>query len=207
MTATATHTIKAARRYPLPWEATQPTPMLSPSVIHRPAARYLDLTLTSRFAVDAPGNTLEQARLHATCLTAAELQTALHLPRMALKELSAGRGTREHWISLCSALNVAMAIESGGVVRGLSQHFNQIEQTLNAIGNRASSDTRLQGWTAPALWATEMDALRLLVDLHAHQLKHLSYGEYQAAYRLAVARVQSGGGEVVKAYALKGLAA
>lgn len=36
-----------------------------------------------------------------------------------------------------------------------------------------------------------------LVLVHTYQLKQVSYGEYQAAWRLATARVKSAGGQVV----------
>lgn len=195
-TATTTHTTRAARRYPLPWAPTRPMPMVSPIVLHRPAARQLDLTVTSRFGVEAP-TAIEQVRMQATRFTAAELQTTLQPLRDAAEAMATGRGTRTHWVSLCSALNVAMAIESGGVVRGIAGHLANIKATLKALGTRAGEDEHPPTWRAPALRFDEMDDIRLLVDLHAHQLSHVSYGEYQTAYRLAVARVRQGKGEVV----------
>lgn len=200
-----THTHHPARRYPLPWpDAQHNTPLTSPQLLHPARSKGLHLTLTTSIYIE-PQNTIDVARARASCFSAAELDAAMQLPTAAAEALAAGRGTSAHWQSLCSALNVAKAIESGGVVRGLAGHLGHIESALDAISERACTAEQLHTWAAPALWATEMDAVRLLVRLHAHQLKHLSYAEYQTAVRLAVARVLCGKGQIINEGALKGL--
>ena len=91
------------------------------------------------------------------------------------------------------------------MVRGLAGHLDDIERTLRTLAARAGEDDHPPTWHAPALRFDEMDNIRLLVELHAHQLAQLSYAEYQAAWRLTVARVRSSGGELINADGLKGL--
>jgi len=206
MTTPRTHA-PHAQRYPLPWASTNPAaPMLSPQLLHRPRVLQMEMRYTTGIRID-PHSTIDTAREGASALTPAEVAHIMANPRKAADALVAGRGTRQHWACLCTALNVARAIEHGGVVRGLAAHLDDIERALNAAGTRAGDTATPPTWTAPALWATERDAVRLLVNLHTQQLRQLSYLEYQTAWRLAVARVQSAGGEVINTDALKGLAA
>lgn len=195
------------QRYPLPWVSATPTaPMLSPQLLHRPRVVAMDMRYTTRMGY-TQHTTMDTARQGASALTPAEVGHIMANPRTAADALAAGRATRGQWACLCTALNVARAIEHGGVVRGLAAHLDDIERALNAAGTRAGDSAIPRTWTAPALWATERDAVRLLVTLHAQQLRQLSYLEYQTAWRLAVARVQSAGGEVINTDLLKGLAA
>jgi len=205
MTTPRTHA-PTARRYPLPWPDAQHTPLTSHQLLHPAGSRGMHLTLTTAIYIE-PQTTIDVARARAGRFSAPELAAAMQLPKTSADALAAGRGTSAHWQCLCSAMNVAKAIESGGVVRGLAEHLDQIESALDAISARACTADQLHTWTAPALWATEMDALRLLVRLHAHQLKHLSYAEYQTAVRLATARVLCGKGQLINENTLKGLAA
>jgi hypothetical protein len=113
--------------------------------------------------------------------------------------MAQGRGIRSDWVTLCSATNVAKAIESYGVVRGIAGHLDDIEAILLTLAERAGENKHPPTWRAPALRFDEIDAIRLLVDLHRYQLQNVSHGEYHKACTLAVARVRSGGGEVVSA--------
>lgn len=195
-----------AQRYPMLWASATPTaPMLSPQLLHKPRVLEMDMRYTTRISI-SQHSTIDTAREGASALTPAEVTHIMTNPRQAADALAAGRSTRQQWACLCTALNVARAIESGGVVRGLAAHLDDIERALSAAGTRAGDSATQPTWTAPALWATERDAVRLLVNLHAQQLAALSYLEYQTAWRLAVARVQSAGGEVINTDLLKGLA-
>lgn len=205
MTTAFTRTPALARRWPMPWDNATPAPMLSPQLLHKPRVLEMHMRYTTGISI-TPQSTLDIARNKAAALTPAEVAHIMTNPRQAADALAAGRGTRLQWACLCTALNVSRAIEDGGVVRGLAAHLDDIERALNAVGTRAGDTATPPTWTAPALWATERDAVRLLVNLHAQQLRQLSYLEYQTAWRLAVARVQSCGGEVTNTDALKGLA-
>lgn len=195
---------KKTQRQTLPWAPTTPAPMLSPQLLHKPSVVAMDMRYTTAVTVTTPSE-LDIARSKATALTAQELAHIMTTPRQAAHAMATGRGTREHWVCLCTALGVSRAIEHGGVVRGLSGHLDDIERTLKTLATRAGEDDHPPTWHAPALRFDEMDAIRLLVDLHAHQLAQLSYAEYRAAWRLTVARVLSSEGELINAEALEGL--
>lgn len=206
MTAPTPLTPPHARRWAMPWASMQTALASASRYLTLPTPQALHITVTTGIGIDVL-TPLAIARGQASCLTQAELDTALSGAREACRLLALGRGTQAHWISLCSALNVARAIEDGGAVRGLTEHLDSIERAINAISRRACKSEQLDTWTPPALWAAEIDAIRLLVTLYTHQLKHLSYAEYQAAWRLATARVQSARGQVLNRQALKGIAA
>lgn len=133
----------------------------------------------------------------ATRLTAKELATITGPLRTAAEAIAQGKGDRRAWEQLCSALNTGRAIEAGGVVRGMAGHFADIERVLNAISVRAGEHDTPPTWAATELSPAEVEAVRLLAELHTFQLSHLSYGEYRTAVDLAIARVRSGKGEAI----------
>lgn len=133
----------------------------------------------------------------ATRLTAKELASITGPLTTATEAMAQGKGDRRVWEHLCSALNTGRAIEAGRVVRGMAGHFDDIERVLEAIAARAGEHNTPPTWTAPALRFNEMEAVRLLAELHTFQLSQLSYGEYRAAVELAIARVRSGKGEAI----------
>ena len=186
----------APRRYAMPWAATAPVPLLSPALLSTPKAQGMQLTITSAVSM-AEYDPMTMARARAGLLTTAEVAQIMAASTAAADAMAKGRGTRLHWVALCSALNMAKAIEDGGVVRGLAGHLDNIEATLNTLANRAGERKNPPTWKAPALHFDEMDDMRLLVDLYRHQLQQLSYMEYRTACDLAQARVRSSGGEVV----------
>lgn len=103
-------------------------------------------------------------------------------------------GAYHDWLRLCTAHNVGKAIEDGGVVRGLQSILDEAHAALLHISWRMETPA---GWQPGALHAHEIRALVNLVEKHTFQLRQLSYREYQDAYRLAVGRVRSDGGECV----------
>ena len=137
------------------------------------------------------------AVLRASKLTGKELLTILTPIRHSVEQARKGKLTEGQWVAPCTAMNLGRAIEDQGVVRGLSDALDAIKASLQAIGDRAT-DTGNQPWSPPTLHADELAHLRELATLHAFQLKHLSYGEYREAFRIAVARVASSGGQVDK---------
>lgn len=115
--------------------------------------------------------------------------------REAVAALRRGVATELEWTLAVSAVNVGDAIESQGVVRGLAGHLRTIDQALLEIGKRARSSG---AWRPPALYYEERDLLDLLVDLHDHQVRNLSFGELTRARDKAIAQTRSApGGRVV----------
>lgn len=163
----------------------------------------MDMRYTTSVRIEQE-TAFDVALKNATALTKTEVAQIMVNPRASANALLAGHGTRMQWACICTALNMSRAIEDGGVVRGLAAHLDDIERALNAIGKRAGDSATPPTWMAPALWSAEREAVRLLITLHAQQLASLSYLEYQTAWRLAVSRVQSSGGEVTSTNELNG---
>lgn len=132
---------------------------------------------------------------HATKLTRAERDQVMGPLRGAAAALRQGVATELDWALAVTAVNVGDAIEAQGIVRGLAGHLRNIDLALQEIGKRA----RAAGtWQAPALYYEERDFLDLLVDLHDHQVKSLSFGEFSRARDTAIAQTRSApGGRVV----------
>lgn len=141
----------------------------------------------------------------ASRLNAAELEQVLGPLRDAVAALRRGVATELEWSTAASAVNVGDVIEKQGVVRGLAGHLRDIDLALFEIGKRARSSG---DWRPPVLHYEELDLLDLLVDLHSHQVKSLSFGELQRAWDRAIAQTHSvPGGRVIGAITQKGVVA
>lgn len=141
--------------------------------------------------------TLDTAKGQASKRTGKEVAEVISRCAVAADAIAKGQGERMHWVSLCSSLNISRAVEAGGVVRGMREHWLSIESVLLAIADRAGEDDHPPTWRVPELTLDEIDAVRLLVQLHEFQLQQLSFGEYTAAVDRAIAWAKSQHGEVV----------
>lgn len=140
-------------------------------------------------------NLVNVAATRATLLTQAELDQVINPLRDAVAALRRGVATEFEWQLAVTAVNIGDAIETQGVMRGLAGHFHSIDLALLEIGKRARSTG---DWQPPALYYEERDLLDLLVDLHHHQVKSLSFGEFCKARDKAIAQTASTpGGKVV----------
>lgn len=150
-------------------------------------------------------NLIAMATARATRLTAAERDQVMTPLRDAVAALRRGVATELEWSHAVSAVNVSDAIETQGVVRGLAGHFRSIDLALQEIGKRA----RAAGvWSPPALYYEERDLLDLLVDLHGHQIRCLSFGEFSRALNKAIAQTRSApDGHVIEAVPAQGVLA
>lgn len=135
------------------------------------------------------------ARNHATLLTADELATMATPLRAAAERMRRGLASDNDWALLGGSLQLAMAIERQGVVRGLAGHLDEIDRALVAIEARA---TQAGVWQAPTLYFHELDAVQLLLDLHLYQLQQLTYGEFRRAFSTTKGRALSRRAEVVE---------
>ena len=122
------------------------------------------------------------------------LQAKRSIGNQAVEAFRLGRGTLAHWLRLCTFVNVGLAIEEQGIVRGLKEPLMEAHFALQAMSERME---KTGAWVPGALRAIELEAIRALVDWHLAQLSKLSNSEYDAAYRLAVGHVTSEGGEIV----------
>ena len=141
-------------------------------------------------------DTVTTTILGAGKLTAPEVAFLMTPIRAAHKAMREGVATDMQWCYLAHAMNVAMAIERLGVVRGLRDHIHSAELALEAIQDRASATGT---WKPTALHWHELDDIASAVDLHEFQLKQLSRKEFESAVVMATNEVRSTGGRVVRA--------
>lgn len=110
--------------------------------------------------------------------------------QLAAKHLREGVATAGDWGIVAGSLSLAIAIERGGIVRGLGGHFEAFERVMQTIHNRASITGK---WQRTALWHDELDELRHFLDLHSFQLRSLSRSELETALARAAAKIKSEG--------------
>lgn len=159
----------------------------------------------------ATPHTLFKAHMRAARLTPAEVAQIMAKLRPAADQILAGVGSRAHWAALAGACTMAQAIESQGIVRGLSDHLALAEGSLNAIAQRAevqeagptASHAAAPTWRPTPLRFDERDNIALLLDLVEFQVSQLSAGELADVTARAQARVLQAGGEVVR-YTIEG---
>ena len=200
---------------PLPrltaWAA--PRPIHAARLGSAPANLRIDTTngITMLMVADGGASPLDVAMNNAAKLRTQDVEQITSSYANACAAIVSGSGRRDHWATLCSALNLSLSIERQGVVRGMAGHLSSIEATLLAIAARAGEDDTPPTWRPPQLSLDETDNVRLLVQLsldetdnvrllvqlHKFQLEQLSYGEYRRAFEATVNRVRGGGGEAV----------
>lgn len=129
----------------------------------------------------------------ATCLTPPEIDTTMAPARQSEKRLREGVASEDHHTVLYTTIQLSLAIENTGVVRGLRGHFEAALQAMATIRDRACITG---AWRPTALHYHELDAIREAVDLHAFQLRNISAGELHAATRKLIAQTLSSSGAV-----------
>lgn len=139
-------------------------------------------------------NPIALAMNRATRLTVSERERIMVPLRAAVAALRQGVATEYEWMMAVTAVNIGDAIERQGVVRGLAGHLRDIDRALKGICDRAMETGE---WRAPALHLEERDLMDLIVDLHGHQLRSLSFGEFNQARDKAVQQTYTDGGRVV----------
>lgn len=123
-------------------------------------------------------NTLDLA-LHRAAKPAREDRAeVLDKLNAAVKALCTGVATEMDWSVAAGAVAVAMAVERQGIVRGLQEHLDSAEQVLQAIHDRCRLPMM---WLRPTLTLPEVDAVRLLAELHTFQIEQLGRAEFLAA--------------------------
>jgi hypothetical protein len=150
---------------------------------------------TTRRRRTALTNPIALALHKATGFTPIELSRIEVQLRGHFDALRSGDGTRYHFAGVCTACELGLAIESRGIVRGLRDQLQAAERLLLELKGKAEIGG---GWINPILTGPQLTQLDELIDLHLFQLKQLSYGEYQAAWRLMVGRVTSSGGDLIR---------
>ena len=129
--------------------------------------------------------------------------------QLAAKHLREGVAAAGDWDIVAGSLSLAVAIEHGGIVRGLGGHFAAFERVMQTIHNRAMLTGR---WQRTSLWHHELDEMVNFINLHTYQLQQLSRSELETALTRAQAKIKSEGCAVevvrdVQAFARERLAA
>lgn len=141
-------------------------------------------------------NTMDMARARATKLTQAEQTNVLKPATEGFDRMRRGQATETDWVHLVTVCAIALAVEDGGVVRGLREVFTDADHTLAAIAMRAR---HTGAWRAPTLYAAEIEHLQQLLRMHAFQLSQISWGEHRNAWKAAASSVVANGGRTIKA--------
>lgn len=123
-------------------------------------------------------NTLEVALHNAAKPARSDRAEVLGLLGKSIQALCAGVATEHDWSIAAGSVSVAKAVENQGIVRGLQEHLDSAERALQAIYDRCRTHTM---WLRPTLTIQEVDALRLLQELHTFQLENLGRAEFLAA--------------------------
>lgn len=142
-----------------------------------------------------------KARLRASSLTTEEVQQIIGPLENAIDAMRTCSASMDDYVLVCSASQAARAIEKSRIVRGLTEQIDAADRALWCIYQRATSGDPFGAWKQRALYADELEALRTLAEVHQFQLTQLSSGELDKIIRKMIARVQSSGGEVVRAAA------
>ena len=75
-------------------------------------------------------NTIDMARARATKLTQAEQAHLLKPATEGFDRMRRGQATENDWVHLVTVCAIALAVEDGGVVRGLREMFTAADHTI-----------------------------------------------------------------------------
>lgn len=125
-------------------------------------------------------NNMDIARHNAAKPAPEDRAEVLAMLEKAIKALREGVATEHQWSIVAGSVTVAQAIERGGIVRGMQEHWLATEKALQHIYDRAMS---LGGgrWLRVTLYFDEIDALRGFFNLHKFQMNQLGRAEFIAA--------------------------
>ena len=135
-------------------------------------------------------NTMELALFRAAKPSKVDLDDVLQPIHAAHKALREGRASAAQFGLMAGCLDVAVAIEFKGVVRGLSGHLAAAEEALIQVYARANL---ADGWRPPAMYWDELEAVQTFIDLHEFQIRQLGRGEYASACNRAAGQNRSAG--------------
>lgn len=134
--------------------------------------------------------------LRASRLTDSEIEQIINPLRFAIDKMRRCCATHDDYVLASSAVRAAQAIERSRIVRGLSDEIAAADRALWCIAKRAELGEPAGEWRQKALYADELEALRMLAKLHEYQLRQLSAGEVHRIIKTLIAQVQTAGGAV-----------
>ncbi|MDO9235968.1 MAG: hypothetical protein Q7U28_08050 [Aquabacterium sp.] len=142
-------------------------------------------------------DTMALALHHAAKPARADVDQVLRAVTVAAKALREGVATELQWSILAGSLDVSLAIERQGIVRGLQEHLASAARAMQSIYDRAHAGPV---WRPTALHYYELDAVQTFVELHAYQVRQLSRAEFLKAIDSAANQIRATGGQVTLAH-------
>lgn len=158
--------------------------------------RFFERIEPNRVHGPVASNTMGMAVSRATLLTQAEQTNVLNPAAEGFDRMRRGQATETDWLHLVTICAIGLAVEDGGVVRGLREVLSEADLALAAIGLRAAHTGT---WRAPTLYAAEIQQLQTLLRMHTFQLSQISWGEHRKAWKAAAGSVVANGGRAIKA--------
>jgi len=98
-------------------------------------------------------NTLDIAANNVSKPLPADIDDVMRTMRTAARAFCEGHGSNDHWAVLAGHVDMALAIERQGIVRGLSEFWQLADEVVQALYSRAN----IKGeWVTPTLHAHEI---------------------------------------------------
>lgn len=156
----------------------------------------------SKSAAKPPGR--PRAAPHIIALHGASLLRQDEIARIiapveaAIDALREGRSVPDSIAATNLALMLIRSTERQGVVTETGQYVAAAEQALEAICTRAhGGNPKQHEWHSPTLYAAELDAITLLLDLLRHVLRNVSVREIDAIAKRTEAWARQRGMEII----------
>jgi hypothetical protein len=141
-----------------------------------------------QFVADA--NALQRAMVSVSKINAEDVARQVTAMRVAIDGLLSGQNGSDCWRSMADAANVAESLTEIGIGAG-DEALQVIAEAQEALAWIVQEYRERGTW---ALRADERDEIRRrltwLSSVHATQLSHASYGEFERAYQATARRVQ-----------------
>lgn len=163
--------------------------------MRREASRAKPAHQSARQARVVGINNFEVAAWSVALLCKEDLRDILYPITAAVTALRAGECSHQDWAVLAGCMNIAQAIEKGGVVAGLKKYLLSAEVALEAFEQRCLSTG---AWVAEAMPEPDYEHVHAGVKFHEYQLRQLSNSELQKAVEYAEAEVLSSGGKALR---------
>lgn len=163
--------------------------------MRRMVAHAKPAAVTARRAKPVGINNFEVAAWCVAKLSKEDLRDIVYPMTAALQALREGLCSHNDWALLAGAMNVAQAIEKGGVVRGLAKYLTSAERALEAFEKACMSTA---AWSEGVMPNADFEHVHAAVKFHQYQLLQLSNAELQRALDYAEAEVLSSGGQALR---------
>ena len=164
--------------------------------MRREAAHAKPAAHTARQSRGAGINNFEVAAWGVALVCKQDLRDILYPITAAMSALREGDCGHTDWAVLAGCMNIAQAIEKGGVVNGLKKYLHSAELALEAFEAHCMESGR---WVQQGMPPSDFEHVHAGVKFHEYQLRQLSNSEFQKAVEYAEAEVLSSGGQALRA--------